>query len=220
LIFPLFSDNSPFHQTVFIPPLFNLQIETIEEVTMAPAADLKTGMILQMEKDLYTVLATEYHMGGGKMGGFVDVKLKGLRSGVLLERRFKPDDKLDTVELDRKIMEFLYGDADGYTMMDPNSYEQIQLSRSLLETFAPFPQPNMRLPVEFLEGEPVNVLFPEWAELEVLLIPPSISILQDEVYKPATLSNGMQVRVPQLIKVGDVVKVGVASKKYVERARR
>ena len=187
---------------------------------MVPAADLKTGMILQMEKNLYQVLASQYHMGGGKMGGLVHVKLKGLRSGVLLERKFKPDDKLDKVEIDRKTMKFLYRDADGYTMMDPNWYEQIQLSRSLLETFAPFLQPNMRLPVEFLEGEPVNVFFPEWVELEVLSTPPSINSLEDEVYKPATLSNGMQIQVPQLIKVGDVVKGGVASKKYVERAKR
>jgi elongation factor P len=187
---------------------------------MIPASDLKTGTILHMEKNLYKVLATEYHMGGGKMGGLVHVKLKEFRSGLLLDRKFKPDDKLNNVELDRKTMEFLYGDADGYTMMDPHSYEQIQLSRGLLETFAPFLQPNMRLPVEFLEGEPVNVLFPEWVELEVLSTPPSISSLQDEVYKPATLSNGMQIQVPQFIKVGDVVKVNVASKKYIERAKR
>ena len=187
---------------------------------MVPAADLKTGMILQMEKNLYKVLATEYHMGGGKMGGLVHVKLKELRSGLLLDRKFKPDERLDKVELDRKTMEFLYGDAGGYTMMDPNSYEQIQLNRSLLETFTPFLQPNMRLPVEFLEGEPVNVVFPEWVELGVVSTSASISSLQDEVYKPATLSNGMQIQVPQFIKVGDVVKVGVASKKYVERSKR
>jgi elongation factor P len=220
LIFSVFSDNAPFHRTLFIPLLFDLQIETLEEGTMVPAADLKTGMILQIEKNLYKVLATEYHMGGGKMGGLVHVKLKELRSGLLLERKFKPDERLDKVELDRKTLEFLYGDAGGYTMMDPNSYEQIQLNRSLLETFTPFLQPNMRLPVEFLEGEPVNVVFPEWVELEVVSTSPSISSLQDEVYKPATLSNGMQIQVPQFIKVGDVVKVGVASKKYVERSRR
>jgi elongation factor P len=78
----------------------------------------------------------------------------------------------------------------------------------------------MRLPVEFLEGEPVNVLFPEWVELEVVSTPPSLSSLQDEVYKPATLSNGMQIQVPQFIKVKDVVKVSVSTKKYIERVKR
>lgn len=187
---------------------------------MIPASDLKTGTILQMDKNLYKVLATEYHMGGGKMGGLVHVKLKDVRTGLLLEKKFKPEEKLSDVELDRKTMEYLYEDADGFYMMDPETYDQIQLNRNLMETFAPFLRANMRLPVEFLGDEPVNVVFPDWVELEVVSTPPSISSLQDEVYKPATLSNGMVVQVPQFIKIGDVVKVSVASKKYIERARR
>jgi len=148
------------------------------------------------------------------------MKLREVRSGLLSDRKFKPDEKLDNVELGRKTMEFLYKDAEGYYMMDPDSYEQIQLSQSLMETFSPFLQPNMRLPVEFLEGEPVNVIFPEWVELEVVSTPPSISSLQDEVYKPATVSNGMQIQVPQFIKVGDMVRVSVMTKKYLERGKR
>jgi elongation factor P len=187
---------------------------------MVPASDLKTGMILQFEKNLYKVLATEYHMGGAKMGGLIHVKLKDVRSGLLLDKKFRPNEKLDNVELDRKTMEFLYEDSGGYYMVDPDSYEQIQLSRNLMETFHPFLQPNMRLPVEFLDGEPVNVLFPEWVALEVTSTPTSLGSLQDEVYKPATLSNDMEIQVPQFIKVGDVLKVNVASKKYIERAKR
>ncbi len=187
---------------------------------MIPASDLKAGMILQLDKNLYKVLATEYHMGGGKMGGLVHVKVRDVRSGVVLEKKFKPDERLENVDLTRKILEYLYEDADGFYMMDPETYEQIPLNRALMETFAPFLQPNMKLSVEFLEDEPVNVLFPEWVELEVMSTPPSLSSLQDEVYKPATLSNGMVIQVPQFIKVGDVVKVSVASRKYIERIKR
>lgn len=187
---------------------------------MISASEVKSGMILQIEKGLYKILSSEYHMSGGKMGGLVHVKLKEVRSGVLLERKFKPDEKLERVELDRKTMEFLYEDPDGYYMMDPDTYEQIQLERHLLEGFHLFLQPNMRLPVEFLEGEAVNVVLPEWVELEVTSTIPSISSLTDEVYKPATLSNGMEIQVPQFIKVGDVVKVNVSTKKYIERSRR
>jgi elongation factor P len=187
---------------------------------MIPASDLKNGMILRFEKNLYKVLATEYHMGGGKMGGLIHVKIRELRSGLLLDRKFKPDERLDHVELDRKTMEFLFQDGEGYYLMDPETYEQVQLGLSLLENFAPFLQPNMRLSVEFLEEEPVNILFPEWVELEVVSTPSSLSSLQDEVYKPATLSNGMQIQVPQFIKRGDVVRVNVATKKYIERAKK
>ncbi len=187
---------------------------------MIQASDLKTGTILQIDKTLYKVMATEYHMGGGKMGGLVHVKLKDVRTGVLLEKKFRPDEKLNNVALDRKTMEYLYEDTDGFCMMDPETYEQILLNPNLMETFSPFLRPNMKLSVEFLDEEPVNVLFPEWVELEVTSTPPSLSSLQDEVQKPATLSNGMVIQVPQFIKVGDVVKVNVVSKKYMERAKR
>jgi len=191
-----------------------------QEGYMVLASNLKTGTILQIDRNLYKVLATEYHMGGGKMGGLVHVKLREVRSALLLDRKFKPDEKLDDVELERKTMEFLYEDSEGFYMMDPETYEQMQLNRNLMETFSPFLKPNMRLSVEFLEEEPVNVLFPEWVELEVVSTPASISSLQDEVYKPATLANGMQIQVPQFIKVGDMVKVNVISKKYIERGKR
>ena len=105
-------------------------------------------------------------------------------------------------------------------MMDPDSFEQIQLGKNLLEPFDSFLQPNMKLPVEFLGEEPVNVILPEWVELEVVSTVHSISSLQDEVYKPATLSNGMEIQVPQFIKVKDVIRVDVHTKKYLERARR
>lgn len=154
------------------------------------------------------------------MGGLVHAKLKDVRSGLILERKFKPDEKLDKIELNRRTMEYLYQDADGFYMMDPETYEQIQLNRDIMEAFAPFLLSNMKLSVEFLEDEPVDVLLPEWVEFEVTSTPPSISSLQDEVYKPATLANGMVIQVPQFIKVGDVVKVNVASKKYIERAKR
>lgn len=187
---------------------------------MISASDIKPGIVFRMERNLYKVLSSEYHMGGGKMGGLVHVKFKDIKSGLILERKFKPEEKIENIELDRKTMEYLYEDKDGFYFMDPDSYEQIKLDRKLMEEFSPFLQPNMKLPIEFSEGEPVNVIIPDWVELEVVSTPPSISSLTDEVYKPATLSNGMQIQVPQFIKVGDVVKVSVSTKKYIERSKK
>ena len=184
------------------------------------ASDLKAGVVLQLDKNIYRVLSAEYHTGGGKMGGLVHVKLKDLKTGFFLDRKFKPDERMDIADLDRKVMEYLYKDADGYYLMDPESYEQLQLEKHHLEPFDPFLQPNMKLSVEFLRDEPIHVVFPEWVELQVTSTPPPLGSLQDEVSKPATLSNGMQVQVPQFIKVGDLVKVNVASRKYMERVRR
>jgi elongation factor P len=187
---------------------------------MVRASDLKAGMVLPLEKNLYKVFHVEYHMGGGKMGGLVHVKLKDLKAGLFVDRKFKPEERVEVADLDRKIMEYLYKDADGYYMMDPESYEQTRLEKHHLEAFDPFLQPNMKLTVEFLGEEPIHVSFPEWVELQVTSTPPSLGSLQDEVTKPATLSNGLQVQVPQFIKAGDLVKINVTTKKYLERVKR
>lgn len=187
---------------------------------MVRASDLKAGMILPLEKNLCRIFHVEYHMGGGKMGGLVHVKLKDLKSGLFVERKFKPEERVQVADLDRKVMEYLYKDGEGYFLMDPESYDQIQVDKHHLESFDPFLQPNMKLTVEFLEEEPIHVVFPEWVELQVTSTPPSLSSLQDEVTKPATLSNGLQIQVPQFIKAGDLVKVNVATKKYMERVKK
>ncbi len=187
---------------------------------MIPASTIKNGMVLRMEKHLYKVAGHEYHMGGGKMGGLVHVKLKDLQSGLFLERKLKPEEKVDSVELDRKTMEFLYKDAEGYYLMDPESYDQVQLSPDLMESFDPFLQPNMKFPVEFLNEEPMHVIFPETIDLEVVSTPPGLGSLQDEVPKSARLANGMEIQVPQFIKAKDVVRVNVHTRKYMERIKK
>jgi elongation factor P len=187
---------------------------------MVRASDLKAGMVLPLEKNLYKVFHMEYHMGGGKMGGLVHLKLKDLKSGLFIDRKFKPEERLEIADLDRKVMEYLYKDAEGYFMMDPESYDQVQLDKHHLEAVDPFLQPNMKLTVEFLGEDPIHVIFPEWVELQVTSTPPGLGSLQDEVTKPATLSNGLQVQVPQFIKAGDWVKVNVAAKKYMERVKK
>jgi len=187
---------------------------------MVRASDLKAGMVLPLEKSLCKVFHVEYHMGGGKMGGLVHVKSKDLKSGLFIDRKFKPEERLEIAALDRKLMEYLYKDAEGYFMMDPESYDQVQLEKHHLEAFDPFLQPNMKLTVEFLGEDPIHVIFPEWVELRVSSTPPGLGSLQDEVTKPATLSNGLQVQVPQFIKAGDWVKVNVATKKYMERLKK
>jgi elongation factor P len=141
---------------------------------MVHAPDLKAGMVLRLEKNLYKILHFEYHTGGGKMGSLVHVKLKDLKTGAFLDRNFKPEERMELAELGRKIMDYLYKDADGYYLMDPESNEQIQLDKHHLEPFDPFLQPNMKLTVEFLGEDPIHVVFPESVELRVTSTPPGL----------------------------------------------
>jgi elongation factor P len=166
------------------------------------------------------VISAEYHTGSGKMGGLVHTKLRRLDTGALVDRKFKPDERLEDVEIERRSLEYLYTDKDGFQFMDPESYEQILIPSYMVKPYEPFLESNMRISVEFCDGEAVNLIFPEFVELTVISTPPPVSTLQDEVFKTATLSNNMEVLVPQFIKEGDVVKIEVASGKYVERIKK
>src|SRR5438093_11291885 len=99
---------------------------------MVEAAYLKAGMILRLNGELYRVVSAEYHAGGGKMGGTSHAKLRNLHTGTFWERRFRPDEKLENVDLQRVTMEFIYQEGDDYYFMDPNTFEQISLAKDLV----------------------------------------------------------------------------------------
>jgi len=186
---------------------------------MVQASGLRSGMVLQIDSELYKVVSADYHAGGGKMGGTTHAKLKNLHTGTFWERRFRPDEKLQDVELQRVTMQFIYQDGDDYYFMDPNTYEQTALSSSMIGPAEKFLHPEMRLPVELHDGKPVNVLFPEFIDLKVSMTAQPIHTQQDNTMKPATLENGMEILVPQFIKPGEIVRVEIETGKYLERVR-
>ena len=188
---------------------------------MIPASELRAGAAIRLDGELYSVTSAEYHAGAGKFGSMVFVKAKSLAGGHLRELRFHPGDKLDDVELERRDMEYLYSDGDGFYFMDPANFEQISLPREAIGPHERFLQPNLKVPVELCEGRPVKVAFPEAVELRVTVAPaPLREHDSGATFKSATLENGMEVLVPQFIKEGDIVKIEVATGKYLERVRR
>ncbi len=94
---------------------------------MVTASDLKTGMVLRQEGQLYQVLSAELHLGGGKMGGVEHIKLRNLATGAVAERRLRPDERLEVVEVERQRLEYLYQDGEFYVFMNPQSYEQVPI---------------------------------------------------------------------------------------------
>lgn len=187
---------------------------------MILASELKTGVVLFLEGELYKVLSSEHHVGGGKMGGVTHAKLKNLQMGTLWERRFRPDEKLENVSLDRVTLEYLYQDGDDFYFMNPETFEQMPVSKHVIGAVERFLQPEMRIPVEFFEGRPVNIVFPPTVDLRVATTAQPIHTQQDNTLKPATLENRMEILVPQFIKPGETVRVEVETGKYRERIRR
>ncbi|MFQ5526965.1 MAG: elongation factor P [Thermoanaerobaculia bacterium] len=186
---------------------------------MKPASDIRSGMAIRVQGSAYRVLHAEYHAGGGKMHGTVHAKLEKLESGHLTERRFRPEERFEELELERQAMEYLYDDGDQCVVMHPETYEQIGIPRTSFGSFARYLQPNREVEVEFLEGEPFQVRPPATIELEVRSTPAPIHLENSSVPKEAILDNGVEAHVPQFIKEGDVVRIEVETGKYLERVR-
>jgi elongation factor P len=183
------------------------------------ASQMRAGMAVRYEGQVYKVIAAEYHPGQGKMGGVMHARLKNLATASLWEHSFRADLKLEELVVEKQPMDFLYADGGQCCFMNPDTYEQVELPASLIGPQADFLLPEMRVAVEFVEGQPVSVVFPEILELRVAETPPPVHQQQESVWKPARLVNGAEVMVPQFIKVGDLIRLDVANLKYIDRAK-
>jgi len=186
---------------------------------MIIASELRPGTVIRIEGEIYKVLEVEAKAGAAKMGGVVKTKLSNVRSGRLWEPHFRPQERLEDLELERHMMEFLFAEGESCTFMNPTTYEQIEIPGAVLGLGQKFLQSGMELPVEFFNGEPISVVFPDIAEVRVADTAPPSHSQQDSAWKEAVLENGISIRVPLFIAPGELVRVEVKTGRYVERAR-
>ncbi|MBI2686627.1 MAG: elongation factor P [Acidobacteria bacterium] len=186
---------------------------------MITASQLRAGMAIKYEGQNYKVLAADYHSGQGKMGGVTHARLRNLSTATFWEHSFRSGLKLEEIQVDRYSLEFLYADAEQCCFLNPESYEQIEIGKSLMGPQAGFLLPGMRVSVEFVEGRTVEVLFPEYVEVRVVDTYPPIHQQQDSPFKPAMLENGVKIMVPLFVKTGDVIRVDLQAMKYMDRVK-
>jgi elongation factor P len=186
---------------------------------MIIASQLRPGMVLKVGGDLLKVVESNYHVGQGKMPGSVHAKARHVLKGAFKELRFRPEDRVEAVALDKQEMEFLYSDADLAVFMNPTTYDQVSIPLEAIGAAEKFLRPEMKVPVEFYEGEPVSIVFPSIVEMKIATTAQPVHQQQDNTYKYATLENGLEVLVPQFIRSGEVVRLEVATGKYVDRVR-
>ena len=186
---------------------------------MVTAQQLRPGMAIRFEGINYKVMSCEYHPGQGKMGGVAHARLRNLATGTFREHSFRAELKLDVLPVEKQSMEFIYSDADQCYFMSPESFEQIGIENGIIGPASRFLQPGMQLPVEFIEGQPVSVVFPDIVEMRVAETAPPAHGQQDNTWKTARLDNGVQIMVPQFIKSGDLIRLETETLKYVDRAK-
>ena len=185
---------------------------------MVLASQLRSGMAIVFEGQTYRVIGADYHPGQGKMGGVSHTHLRNLGTGTLRDYSFRSELKLQEVALDKQTLEFLYADGGRCCFMNPATYEQTEIAREIIGPRAELLIPGMTLAIEFLEGRPVNVVFPDVVEVKVADTAPPLHQQADSNFKPAKLENGIEVQVPQFVKTGDVIRLNVETLKYMARA--
>jgi len=186
---------------------------------MVIASELKEGMFIRIEGQIYEVLEAESRAGAAKLGGLVKTRLRNVTGGRMWEPHFRPEERLEDVELEHQTLEFLFSDADSCTFMDPRSFEQIEVPRAILGVTEQFLQSGMQVQVRFFESRPISAVCPDVVEARVASTTPPAHSQQDSTWKEATLDNGLRIRVPLFIAPGEIVRVEVQTGRYVERAR-
>ncbi len=186
---------------------------------MINATQIRPGMIIVYEGDLYRVTSVN-HLTPGNKRGFMQTKMKNLRTGLGTERKFRSEDRLEQATLETRMMQYLYNEGDLHTFMDTENYEQISMAAEEIGDLLYYLLPNHVVEIEFFEGKPVGISPPSTVDLEVVETEPSLKgATASASYKPAKLETGVTVQVPPFVQVGDRVRVDPAERKYLERIK-
>ena len=186
---------------------------------MYQPTDLKKGVVCQIDGQPYRV--TDYNqkvMGRG--GSIVNVKLKNLITGAVIPKTFKGQDKIEPAEVTSKTVQYLYKDGSVFFFMDPNSFEQFELSADLVDEAKNFMKEGDELALQFFDGKVITVEMPKNVYLEVTYTEAVVKgDTTSSVLKDATLETGAVVKVPAFIKVGDIISVDTSTGEYRERKK-
>jgi elongation factor P len=185
---------------------------------MISSTQMRPGMVIKFNNDLFSVFSVA-HRTPGNLRGFVQAKMRNLRSGTMMEHRFSSEDKVERAIMDEVEMEYLYDDGDNYYFMNTENYEQTHLSKDLLGDATSYLIPQLKVKVEFYEGKPISVELPATIDMMVVETEPGMKGASvSNVTKPAKMETGLVVQVPPFIKENEKIRVNTAEGTYLERA--
>jgi elongation factor P len=180
---------------------------------------LRPGMVIQHEGELFAVFSVDHRTPGNKRGA-MQTRMRNLRTGAIVDYRFRAEDSVERAILDEIDFEFLYGDNEGYHFMNLETFEQIALGRDILGDAVDYLIPNLAVKLEFHDGKPLGVLLPDSIDLKVVETEPGLQkATASSVMKPAKLETGLTIQVPPFINIGDKVRVDTSEGRYIQRAQ-
>jgi elongation factor P len=184
---------------------------------MATSNDLKNGLVLNIDGQLWTVIEFQ-HVKPGKGPAFVRSKLKNVLTGKVVERTFNAGVKVETANVDKREMNYLYNDGSGYVFMDNQNYEQMNLTNEIVGDAKDYLLENQGAIVAVYEGNPIYVELPASVVLEITFTEPGLQGDRSSGgTKPATVETGLQIQVPLFIEQNTKVRVDTRSGEYLGR---
>ena len=193
--------------------------EPKKDELVATTNDLKNGLVLNLDNQLWQVLEFQ-HVKPGKGPAFVRTKLKNVISGKIIDKTFNAGTKVETANVDRRDMQYLYHDGTDYLFMDAKDYDQVNISAELVGDAANYMLENQDLQISFHEGTPLSVELPPSVELTITHTEPGLQGDRSTGgSKPATLETGYEIQVPLFLEEGVKVKVDTRSGDYLGRVK-
>ncbi len=185
---------------------------------MIEVSDFKNGLLFENEGAVYQIVWFQHHKPG-KGGAVMRTKIKNVRTGSIIEQTFKSGEKFREVNMSRRKKQYLYGDNNGYTFMDMETYDQVAVPAAKIGELANYLKENQEVEALYLEDEFLTLDMPASVELKVTSTMQGIKgDTVSNATKPATLETGIEVQVPLFIKEGDILKIDTRSGEYVSRA--
>jgi len=186
---------------------------------MPSTSDFRPGLVIKYNNELWTIIEFQ-HVNPGNWRAFVRTKLKNLKSGKVIENRFRAGESIDTIRIERKEFQFLYRDGTGYVFMDKGDYEQLSVSGEQVGEGAKFLKDGESVDILFNGSDITGIEIPITVELKVTDTVPGVrGDSANAGTKPATVETGAAVNVPLFINEGDVVKIDTRTGEYIERVK-
>ena len=181
------------------------------------AGEIRVGNLLEQKGDLWQVLKTQ-HVKPGKGGAFAQVEMKSVGKNTKLNERFRSSETVEKASLEETSFNFLYEDEINYFFMDPKTFEQIEIKKNIVGEKGKLLTENLEVSISFYNENPINVELPNQVickidTTDVALKGQTVS----SSYKPATLTNGLNIQVPPFIDSGDEVIVDTRSLEYIKK---
>lgn len=186
---------------------------------MAKASEVKSGNILRFNGELVTV--EEFlHRTPGNLRAFYQAKMRNVRTGKLVEYRFRTDEEVEIARVETNDYQYLYDDGDFFVVMDNTTYDQFNIPKHLFGDSARFLTEGMQVIIAMESEEPIMAQTPTTVELEITYTEPAVKgDTSTNALKNATVSTGVEIKVPLFVNQGDKVKVDTRSGEYIERVK-